>query len=491
MPLLTRRTLGLGLAAAGLLAPHALAAGESSTPPAAMIEDRVTIGSRAVAYRAIAAEQVLRGAGGEAEATFFGLSYLALPADPRRPVTFLFNGGPGGATIALREGLGPKVTVNAEGGEGFAFVDNPDSILDVTDLVFVDPAGVGYSRFLNEAAKPRYYGVEEDARAVAAFIQAWLKLHGREASPKFLVGESYAGVRVGVVARLLAEAPEPVDFQGVVLVSPSTATRGREPLAPAADPAIRVLPSQAAAAHYHGKGDHTARPVLEVTLEAQAFAEGPYAQALAAGEALSPQDRQAIAAQAAGYLGFAPDVIAAAGLRLDRERFMRELLADEAARIGLSDARAKAPLAITETKRPPYDDPSTSPYTLTYDLTAANEGFYRQLLGYQPLSPYVRLSYEANGQWNWEVEGGPLSMPLVFKDLMARAPQMRVALLLGAYDLNIPYAGPLSEYLAADLPQDRFEHRLYAAGHAVFSDAATRAGASDDLRRFYAAAIGG
>lgn len=485
---LTRRAMTLGLGAAGLLASSAAAATAPLTPPAAVIEDVVRIKGRPVAYRAIAAEQVLRGEGGAPEATFFGMSYIAQPADPARPVTFLFNGGPGGATIALREGLGPKVTVNAEGGEGFAFADNPDSILDVTDLVFVDPAGVGYSRFLNDAAKPRYYGVEEDARAVSAFIGAWLRLHGREASPKFLVGESYAGVRVGVVADMMARAATPVRFDGVVLVSPSTATRGRAPLAAAPDPAVRALPSQAAAAHFHGQGAHVSRPVLEVVAEAQAFAEGRYAKALSAGEALAPPERDRLAAIVAGYVGFSAEAVAAAGLRLDRDRFMKELLAAEGSRIGLSDARAKAPLAVTETQRPPYDDPSTSPYTLTYDLTEANEGFYRRLVGYQPFGPYVRLSYEANEQWNWDVEGGPLAMPLVFKELMARDPGLRVTLLLGAYDLNIPYASPLSEYLAVGLPEARFQHRLYAAGHAVFSDEATRGVASDNLRAFYSRA---
>jgi carboxypeptidase C (cathepsin A) len=489
----TRRAFGAAasifwLGASGLSSAVAQAPG---IPAPATMRGTINIRGRSIAYRGVASEIVLPNAAGGPGTTIFSAAYLEEGADPaKRPVTFLFNGGPGGATIALREGLGPRITVNADSADGFAFVDNPHSLLDQSDLVFVDPPGVGYSRFLTPGSEREFWGVEEDARAVAAFIRAWLAENGRTASPKFLVGESYAGVRVGFVTELLAQGAQPIKMNGVVLVSPSTSTRGRAPLAGPADPAVRALPSQAAAAWFHKKGAYGDRTVEAVAADAHRFASGPYTQALAKGTSLPPAEASKIAAQVAAFTGFSVETVQAGGLKVPGDRFVRELLSDTGERIGGSDARAKAPRSITDTRKAPYDDPSTSPYTLKYDLTKAVEGLFQNEFGYRPASGYIRLSYPANEQWNHKVARGSVAMPLMFKDLMARDPGLKVTLMLGYYDLTIPYAGPLEEYLAADLPKGRFTHRVYPAGHAVFSDAASRSQATDDLRAFYRAALG-
>ena len=484
---LTRRaltgSLTLGLATASLVPAHAWA-GEPLTPEPAVIRGEARAGGRIVPYRAVAAETVLPGPDGAPEATLFSTAYFAEGEDAAaRPVTFFFNGGPGAATIDLREGLAPVHTRNAP-GRGFRLADNPDTLIDASDLVFVDPGGIGYSRFLKPGVASRYWGVDEDARAVADFIAIWLKANGREASPKYLVGESYAGIRVGMVAERMARRPLPVRFDGIVLVSPSTATRGATALAAAADPVVRALPSQAATALDYGKSAHAGAAPAALAEAARDWAEGVYAKALDQGDDISPAQRAKVARELSGYLGFPEAQVVAADLRVPMDRFIRELLAEREARIGLSDARAHAPYFVTDAQRPPYDDPSTSPYTLTYNLTEAVEHLYRETFGYKPFGPYVRLSYEANGGWNHVVEGGPRNMPLVFKDLMAADPELRVSLMLGCYDLNIPYAEPLNEYLAADLPGDRFSHRLFEAGHSIFSDPVGRRQASADLRAF-------
>ena len=476
-------SLTLGLAGASLAKGRAWSA-EPLPPEPAVIHGEARAGGRTIPYRAVAAETVLSGPDGAPEATLFFTAYFAEGQDAAaRPVTFFFNGGPGAATIDLREGLAPVHTRNAA-GRGFRLADNPDPLIDASDLVFVDPGGVGYSRFLKPGVSSRYWGVDEDARAVADFIALWLKANGREASPKYLVGESYAGIRVGMVAERMARLPEPVRFDGVVRVSPSTGTRGAPASAAAADPAVRALPSQAATALYYGKSAHAGATPAALAEAARDWAEGVYARALEKGEAISAAERAKVASELSGYLGFPEAQVVAADLRIPRERFIRELLAEREARIGLSDSRAHAPLFVTDAQRPPYDDPSTSPYTLTYNLTEAVEHLYRETFGYKPFGPYVRLSYEANGGWNNQVEGGPRAMPLVFKDLMAADPDLRVSLMLGCYDLNIPYAGPLNEYLAADLPAGRFSHRLFEAGHSIFSDPVGRRQASADLRAF-------
>ena len=449
---LTRRaltgSLTLGLAGASLAKGRAWSA-EPLTPEPAVIHGEARAGGRTIPYRAVAAETVLSGPDGAPEATLFFTAYFAEGQDAAaRPVTFFFNGGPGAATIDLREGLAPVHTRNAA-GRGFRLADNPDTLIDASDLVFVDPGGVGYSRFLKPGVSSRYWGVDEDARAVADFIALWLKANGREASPKYLVGESYAGIRVGMVAERMARLPEPVRFDGVVLVSPSTGTRGAPALAAAADPAVRALPSQAATALYYGKSAHAGATPAALAEAARDWAEGVYARALEKGEAISAAERAKVASELSGYLGFPEAQVVAADLRIPRERFIRELLAEREARIGLSDSRAHAPLFVTDAQRPPYDDPSTSPYTLTYNLTEAVEHLYRETFGYTPFGPYVRLSYEANGGWDNQVEGGPRN-----------------------------------EYLAADLPAGRFSHRLFEAGHSIFSAPVGRRQASADLRAF-------
>lgn len=490
--MMRRRDLLSGALALGLVSRPAMAqhvAGADLAPAPATIDGVAKVRGRAIAYRATASETVMRNTAGAPRATIFSAAYVANGADPRRrPVSFLFNGGPGGATIALREGLGPRITANAAGPDGFAFVDNPDSLIDVTDLVFVDAPGTGYSRMLAEGASAEYWGVEEDARAIADFITDWLQRNGRMASPRFLVGESYAGTRVGFVADLMARrADRPMAFNGVVLISPTTTAGGE--VGPSRDPAVVALPSEAAVAWFHGRGAHTAEPVETVAEAARQFAEGPYAQALAQGDRLDPAERANILATLAGYTGLPPAQLDGYALRPPISKFVLDLLADKGERAGLSDGRAHALRSITDKNKPPWDDPSSSNFVLTYDLQKAVEAFYRQGFGYRPAADYVRLSYDANSKWNNRLARGPTSVPAMFKDLMAQDSRLSLILMMGYYDLTVPYARPLNDYLAADLPADRFSHHLYRTGHAVFSDAVGRPQSTDVLRAFYRKAL--
>lgn len=477
-----------GVAPNGAAAPAVEAA--AAVPPIAKRDGRATVRGQAIAYRAEASEMVMRNAAGAPRATIFSVAYLADAGDPAtRPVAFLFNGGPGGATIALREGLSPRMTVAGAAAGSFRFIDNPDSLIDTTDLVFVDAPGTGYGRFFGEGASAEYWGVSEDADAVADFIARWLAEHGRRASPLFLVGESYAGVRVGLVTARLADRAEPLRVRGVALVSPSTSAGRSSGPANADEAAILALPSQAAAAQFHGRGAYVDQPVDVLAEKALAFGRGEYAAALAKGETLDPEERTRVAQTLSDYLGLPAQGLVESNLRLGRDAFVLGLLADRRERIGGSDARAHAPTALTETRQPPYNDPSTSPYTLTYDQTEAVEALFRREIGYAPVEPYIRLSIEANRAWNWSVPGGPISIPALFRDLMARDPDLEVTLMTGYYDLTIPYMRPVSEYLAANLPSDRFENRVFPAGHAVFSDPVGRKASTDHLRAFIGRAV--
>lgn len=483
------------LMAATGLAPTATlnAATESSAtalrdlPLPASVERKVVIRGKTIPYSATASENSMRDADGRVDATISSIAYVASGRPERsRPVTFLFNGGPGSATIALREGLGPRTTVNSNSPEGFAFVDNPDSIFDVTDLVFIDAPGTGYGRFIDEAAKKRYWGVEQDARAIAEFIENWLRAHDRLASPKYLVGESYGGIRAAVVADMMAEKPsDPINFAGIILVSPSTQVSTEDaPMSPQQQ-ALLALPSLAAVAQAHGRGALVGRTVDEVAMEARRYAIGDYAAALKKGDALPLSERQAVIRRLSELTGIPEGTIRAHNLLLQPDMFVGELLADRGERIGLLDGRAHAARNITDKKPIPYNDPSTSPYSLTYDLTKSVETMFRRELGFKPATSYVRLSMEANGKWDWAIASARANMPSLLKEMMKQDSRLKIFVTAGYYDLTIPYMEPVTAYETAGLPKDRLTVKLYPSGHSVFSEGGSRARASNDLRAFY------
>lgn len=477
-PGLDRRRL-LAAAAATALAGGLPAQAQVPIPTPAQIPTAVRTGKlevrgRTVAYRAETGERVMHNAAGTPRATIFSVSYLEQGADPRtRPVSFVWNGGPGGSTWHLREHLSPKMTVRADTRTRYAFVGNPDSPIDVTDLVFIDAPGTGYSRFLSEEAKPEYWGVEADGKAFADFIAGWLADHGRLGSPVFLVGESYGGTRAGQIARFLAARPKPIGLTGVVLISP-TLGNGGPPNRPAP---ILALSSMAAVAHYHGRGAHTAKPLEALVAEAEAFADGPYAKALAKGESLDPAMREAIADKVAGYTGLPRQLVLDAGLAPSVQQFRTTLLPGE--RLDGGDGREH------RVPPPPAQDTVVSSND-SYDLHASIVGLLTDELGYTPAGAYWRDPVEANRRWNQTLTG-PAYTPAILKGLTA--PRTKVFLVAGYYDLIVPYRTPVGGLSAAGFEPDRLEVKLYPVGHGVYEDVGVRPKATDDLRAFYRRAL--
>ena len=248
-------------------------------------------GGQRINYSATIAETVLKGEDGTPKAAVVTTSYVKEPRDPSRPVTFLFNGGPGSGSVWLQMGaFGPKrVAIPSDarddGAPPYPLLDNPDSLLDVTDLVFIDPPGTGFSRLIGKTEPKEFYGVTADAKAVAVVIRRWLNDHGRWASPKFLGGESYGTTRsAAVVNELEGSTFNDVGLNGVILISTvldfaaGADTPGNELSY------ITNLPSMAATALYHGKAQSAS--VAGFVEEARQFAIGPYATALLKGQKL-------------------------------------------------------------------------------------------------------------------------------------------------------------------------------------------------------------
>jgi carboxypeptidase C (cathepsin A) len=214
-------------------APPAEKKGEPAVPPPTVSVTRHsgTFGGQRVAYTATAGETYLKAEDGTPRASLFSVAYVKEPRDPARPVTFLFNGGPGSGSVWLHMGaFGPKrVAIPSDarddGGPPFPLVDNPDSLLDATDIVFIDPVGTGFSHALGKTEAKDYWGVTADAKSVAAFIRLWLGENGRWNSPKFLGGESYGTTRSAAVVNELEGSFNDVSLNGILLVSTISAPR--------------------------------------------------------------------------------------------------------------------------------------------------------------------------------------------------------------------------------------------------------------------------
>ena len=311
---------GLCAATALTLAPQAVAA-QDSTDAAAAAEQPLTIepqvrtrdmtgtfGGQRVSYRATIAETVLKADDGKPEAVIVTTSYVKQPRDTSRPVFFLFNGGPGSGSVWLQMGaFGPKrvaipCDARDDGAPPYPLLDNPDSLLDVADLVFIDPPGTGFS-YLTEGTDPKkYYGLEPDAEAVAKVIRLWLNKNGRWNSPKYLGGESYGTTRTAMVARELEGATyNDVGLNGLILISTILDFAGREPTPGNEMAYVVTLPNMAAAAHYHGKVQ--APSVGAIVEEARQFAIGPFATALLKGQDLPDAERASVRAELSRLTG--------------------------------------------------------------------------------------------------------------------------------------------------------------------------------------------
>jgi len=450
-----------------------------------------TFGGTRVAYRATAGETYLKDKDGKPLAAITSYSYVKEGAvDPKRPVTFLWNGGPGSGSLWLHMGaFGPKRVVipsdaRDDGAPPYPIVDNVHSLLDATDLVFIDPVGTGFSRALGKTDPKTYWGVTEDAKAMAQFIRLWLNANGRWNAPKFIGGESYGTTRSAAVINELEGSYTDVAVNGIILISTIL------DFSQAADAAgnelgyVTNLPSMAATAWFHNKVADRPATVEAFVAEAKAFAIGPYASALLKGNAITPQERQAILPQLSRFTGVGQDYLSRADLRLSPGRFYKELLRDRGLTIGRLDTRytGRDYDAAGET---PDNDPSF--YAIDGAYTAAMNAYARETLGYSPDQTYVSIG--GVGDWNWKLAGnrerGYLNVaPYIGKALRENS-GLRVFVGQGYYDFATPFFGAEYSLTRTGMPTDgRIGWHWYHAGHMMYVRDDDLAKLSADVRAF-------
>lgn len=449
-----------------------------------------TFGGTMVTYVVTAGDTMLSDPHGAPAAALFSFSYVrqGVKDATNRPVLFIFNGGPGSSSLWIHMGvLGPRRVAPDDPAHPatvgpFHTVDNPLSLIDVADLVFIDPVGTGFSHVVGAGKTEDFYGVSEDARATAEFIVAWLTRNHRWNSPKYILGESYGTTRAAVLAKTLAGGPSGggtlpgVSLNGIVLLGVHMGGVGEE------ESIQSLLPSLAATAWYHGKIEKKQGRTLEGFLnEVRQFAGAEYGAALYAGSLLPEPQRQAIAARLAGYTGLAQSFILDHHLRICADDFAGELLHDRGLDVGKYDARYTLAHAGSGGD-PVADDPAMGQYTPGFVATF-NE-YIQSDLGVTLQEPYQTIAFATvNSHWNWghgltEAHGPELAAAL------RRAPTMRLLVGSGYYDLVTPFAAAQYQIDHTDAPLDRVVFRNYESGHmAYLGDAAARAFAQD-LREF-------
>ena len=455
----------------------------------------VPIDGRKVPYTATAGMLLLHNERGRPSARVFYISYTArgLGSLDRRPVTFAYNGGPGVSSTGLNIGaFGPKIVAGLVIGHHDSetrLIDNACSLLDKTDLVFIDAIGTGFSRVVGSATGKEFYGVDEDAQAFTQFIKRYTELNGRSNSPKYLLGVSYGTTRSAVVADDLEQ--DGIKLSGIVLMStvldfPAISGGDGQDLQ-----YWLYLPTEAMIASFYRQNAVSTAQMTRELPNIRKFAANSYAEALGRGDALPNTDRVRLAGQLHAYIGLPVAEILRANLRVSPELFEQQLLADQRKKIGRYDGRVSAD-ALDSAGHASDDDPSTSAAVAAF--TTAVPSLMRDTLHFRRTEKYVLTSLGVNERWNWG-EGGP-SGTNVTNDLgeaVTTNPHLRVLSLNGYYDLATPFFG--TEYQLAHLglaPTVRrnIELRYYRAGHMIFVDSEARAQMKRDLDAFYAAGQG-
>ena len=448
-----------------------------------------TFGGQRVAYAATISETILKNKDGVPEAAIVTTSYIKEPRDPSRPVTFLFNGGPGSGTVWLMMGaFGPKrVAIPSDarddGAPPYPIVDNPDSLLDVTDIVFIDPPGTGFSHLIGNAKPEDYYGVTQDAKAVAEVIRRWLNDNGRWNSPKFLGGESYGTTRSAAVANQLMNVTyNDVGLNGIILIS-TVLDFAAGSDAPGNELGfITNLPSMAATALYHGKA--SASSVEQFVEEARQWAIGPYAAALLKGQKLQGEERAQIRRELSRFTGLSETFLENADLRVTPGRFYKELLRDRGLTVGRLDSRYTG-RDYDNAGEEPDNDPSF--YGIDASYTAAINSWSRETLGFKTDREYQSIG-GIGRLWDWRIGGRDTNAYLNVAPYIGQALRensgLRVFVGQGYYDFATPFFAAEYSLSRTGIPQDRVEYQYYAAGHMMYIRDEDRHKLASDIRAF-------
>jgi carboxypeptidase C (cathepsin A) len=456
----------------------------------------LTVGRKKLKYTATTGRIVLRQEvltegkfdGHKPKAEVFLTAYTLDDADAAdRPVTFAFNGGPGSSSIWLHLGLlGPRRVVSGDAGDlappPYGLVDNTESLLQHSDLVFIDPVATGYSRAVEGEKPADYHGFTRDLESVGEVIRLWTSRNGRWMSPKFLAGESYGTTRAAGLAAHLQDRYG-MYLNGVMLIS-AALEFGTLDFTPGNDlPYTLFLPSYAAIAHYHGLIPDRSLP--EVLADAERFAAGRYPNALAQGNRIPADYRAEVVTRLASLTGLSEDYLDRVNLRIEHMRFFAELLRSRRQVIGRLDGRFTG-WDADYAGETPGKDPSFSAIIGPY--TAALNHYVRVELEYKNDLPYEILNLDAAKNWSFkEFEGQQITVAEKLAEAMRVNPHLKVHVASGHYDGATPYFATEHTLARLQIPAElvgNIETKYYPAGHMMYLHEQSRLQQSEDLATF-------
>jgi carboxypeptidase C (cathepsin A) len=425
------------------------------------------IGGQQINYTATAGTYVIRSDDDTPKATFFYVAYAKddVPDIAKRPVSFVYNGGPGAASLFTHMGLGPRRVVLTPDGHGmpapYQVTDDEDSFLDATDLVFVDAIGTGYSRPAPGQNPAQFYGVIEDANYFADYIYQYITRNERWASPKYLIGESYGTTRSAELSGVLQERHQ-IYLNGIVLVSSVAFSNwGGD------DRAIYFLPTYATTAWYH----HLLPPDLQgenveaVAQAARQFAHGEYAAALEKGDRMPPSERQKVVQDIARFTGLSPKYIEESNLRISPQRWFKELERDKRRTIGRLDSRFEGMDVDAAGEREEYD-PSEASYEGAF--VAAFQNYARRELNWKS-----DMFYAVSGNVRPWDQTGNTAVAEVLRAAMTQQSDLKVLVICGYYDVATPFNGieeTVSHMNLEPSIRKNVSFAYYESGHMVYID---------------------
>jgi carboxypeptidase C (cathepsin A) len=509
LPLAAILTLGLSAQRGGNgqpppAEPPTAAAPQSAPPAAPKVEEKtsktthsIQINGQTIKYTAIAGTMLLKKEDGTPTASIFYIAYTKddVPDVSKRPLTFAFNGGPGSSSVWLHMGtLGPKrVVMDPEGNPTpppYKFTDNEYSLLDQTDLVFIDPVSTGYSRAVPESTAKNFHSLKGDLESVGEFIRLYTTRNSRWISPKFLAGESYGTTRAAALSGRLQDSLG-INLNGIILLS-SVLNFGAIRFDFGNDlPYPLFLPTYTAAAWYHNKlpKDLQSGGLLKAVEESKRFAAGPYTLALFKGDSISAEERAAVVKNMARLTGLSPQYIDESNLRVRAGRFEKELLRDQRRTLGRYDSRLEGVDEDAASSNPEYDPSYAS---VQGAFTAAWNQYVRTELKFESDLPYEVLTGRVN-PWSYqEYENQYVNVADTLREAMTQNAALKVFVGAGYYDLATPFFS--AEYTLSHMGldaklRDHISMGYYEAGHMMYTQLKSLQKARQDLSKFMASCL--